>query len=822
MSAAARARKLSMKGHCKAERLGVDVSDALDDLLLHARATLKQLDAMRARHASASARAEGKEGKRDRQGLTMRGLGGARPQFWRPSCQAHLWTGMDHDFDGLWDSDEDLESTDSEDSVDWDILHGAARGSGRPGHFRSPAAEAARAASAAKAAPLPKRFPMPPPPRPIPSNHKNPQRRWGFSAKLIRQAIEKTVKSESCSPSNSAMAPPLMLGLVVFSSAQRRKIGQGSNPMPRPWETLETEHGPMKIREFGPAEGPLVVLIHGMKDDESIRNEWNQVAVKLATASFHVIVPDFHSAPELLRPGRLSGEVLRDLFPTLCSRNHMIPSRYSAVASPRRTGAMPCWDRGTASREDLTMSIRDNPGPQIHRRCTDPLWCLLLLAASCATACLVILLWQVGDARLINHGKDHDGNLCGLENFTHTAFIYWPDLATDVKTNPTLALPKLYGVCVSECPQDGQAVTGAPTKPEQVCGLAADGTNQFWLKPDSSIIDGWRAEGASEDLIQSRDAVTYKLFTAITGPAFSYSHAVWENLGLVVGLGVGGAAVLSFAMMLMLPKCAPVLLLLLTILLFLLLIVADYILFVQANIATGRTGARFINFLKNLDISVPSEAESLLDHSSSKFNTEVFALAAFGVALLIAILACLVVSMSRKFGVLIGLFEEAGDMNLGRGTVLREADGQRLTLQYAYIYTAITGQSFIPAAREALHLVCNYSLQVALNEIATWAVGFLIALAVPLVLAALAFLALRESFMTYLACACAVMVLAFLVTHMAMSVYDAIVTSIFVCAMRDEEYCGGQYMDRRLRRRLGFPESQHPHVEIPESLRFRS
>lgn len=74
--------------------------------------------------------------------------------------------------------------------------------------------------------------------------------------------------------------------------------------------------------------------------------------------------------------------------------------------------------------------------------------------------------------------------------------------------------------------------------------------------------------------------------------------------------------------------------------------------------------------------------------------------------------------------------------------------------------------------------------------------------------------------MTYLACACAVMVLAFMVTHMAMSVYDAIVTSIFICAIRDEEYCGGQYMDTRLRRRLGFHESQHPQVEIPEGSRF--
>lgn len=138
-----------------------DVSDALDDLLLHARATLKQLDAMRARQAASSNR-EGATGKSNRTGPAMRGLGGVRPQFWHPSCQAHLWTGVTHDFDGLFDSDdEDLESTDSEGSVDWDLLHGARS---RPGRFRSPAAEAARAASAAKAAPLPKRgFSMPPP-----------------------------------------------------------------------------------------------------------------------------------------------------------------------------------------------------------------------------------------------------------------------------------------------------------------------------------------------------------------------------------------------------------------------------------------------------------------------------------------------------------------------------------------------------------------------------------------------------------------------------------------------------------------------------------
>ena len=109
----------------------------------------------------------------------------------------------------------------------------------------------------------------------------------------------------------------------------------GANDELPPWETLETEYGPMKIREFGPVEAPLAVLIHGMKDAEFIRNEWNQVAHKLAAACFHVIVPDFHSAPELLRPGRLTGEALRELFPTLCSRNHMIPSRYRSVIRPK-------------------------------------------------------------------------------------------------------------------------------------------------------------------------------------------------------------------------------------------------------------------------------------------------------------------------------------------------------------------------------------------------------------------------------------------------------------------------------------------------------
>ena len=44
---------------------------------------------------------------------------------------------------------------------------------------------------------------------------------------------------------------------------------------------------------------------------------------------------------------------------------------------------------------------------------------------------------------------------------------------------------------------------------------------------------------------------------------YSFGTAVSEHLGLVLGLGLGGAVVMSVAIMLMFPICAPPLLLIL-------------------------------------------------------------------------------------------------------------------------------------------------------------------------------------------------------------------------------------------------------------------
>eukprot|EP00913_Durusdinium_trenchii_P029761 g27889.t1 len=89
----------------------------------------------------------------------------------------------------------------------------------------------------------------------------------------------------------------------------------------------------------------------------------------------------------------------------------------------------------------------------------------------------------------------------------------------------------------------------------------------------------------------------------------------------------------------------------------------------------------------------------------------------------------------------------------------------RYLTQYAYIYIAVIGEAFVPSACKSFQLFAKYPAQ---------------------------------------ACATALMILAFIVTHMAIGVYDVVVTSLLICAMRDEEHCGAQYMSESLRRAAGF------------------
>lgn len=168
-----------------------------------------------------------------------------------------------------------------------------------------------------------------------------------------------------------------------------------------------------------------------------------------------------------------------------------------------------------------------------------------------------------------------------------------------------------------------EPIVGAlPTKPQQVCGLTRDGTDKYWLleAPDTSIEDGWRAEGADSAVISARatmagtskgsdcrqqlrreadvsirpldDSVAYNLLTSVTSPVYSVGNSISSNYALILGLGVGGSAVMSVIIMLLFPICAPPVLLSLLVVVFVALILADYVLFVQGGIASGRTGAQ--------------------------------------------------------------------------------------------------------------------------------------------------------------------------------------------------------------------------------------
>lgn len=137
----------------------------------------------------------------------------------------------------------------------------------------------------------------------------------------------------------AARIPMLLLSL----SAALLSGGRAEDLIPE-WHNVETSHGTMRLREFGPHDGPLVICIHGMMDNDFIRDEWNPVAQKLAAADFHVLVPDFHSGPEALRPGAATGDDLRGLIAELTMHlDGFVPARYRAVVKPKVTVLGKSW-----------------------------------------------------------------------------------------------------------------------------------------------------------------------------------------------------------------------------------------------------------------------------------------------------------------------------------------------------------------------------------------------------------------------------------------------------------------------------------------------
>lgn len=117
--------------------------------------------------------------------------------------------------------------------------------------------------------------------------------------------------------------------------------------------------------------------------------------------------------------------------------------------------------------------------------------------------------------------------------------------------------------------------------------------------------------------------------------------------------------------------------------------------------------------------------------------------------------------------------------------------------EYSYVYIAVTGKPFCRAAHASFVLIAKYPVQVALDKMATTAIGYLTCVTVPMGMAVLAFYTARHN--EWFGNAVFILLLAYVVTRLTVGVYDICVTTMFVCAMRDAEHYDGRYAPEGLR-----------------------
>eukprot|EP00928_Gymnodinium_smaydae_P094004 TRINITY_DN7841_c0_g1_i1.p1 TRINITY_DN7841_c0_g1~~TRINITY_DN7841_c0_g1_i1.p1 ORF type:complete len:758 (-),score=116.74 TRINITY_DN7841_c0_g1_i1:56-2329(-) len=249
--------------------------------------------------------------------------------------------------------------------------------------------------------------------------------------------------------------------------------------------------------------------------------------------------------------------------------------------------------------------------------------------------------------------------------------------------------------------------SAGPREPREVCGLARDGTGAYWLTspPDQWVISGWREEGLSESEIQQRVEImqkaspkitdqcqvlaqrstsvrltpsttnsAYELFTRYTGVLFQQAKAIYDDRKLIVSLGIGGSLFVSFIIVCLFTCCVKYVLIALSWLLLGLLVIVDYILFVQAGVATGRTGHKVLDKLVHATEAIESivgvDLENRIVEGLTQTYGEVhksedvlmlklyFGLAV-AVAFMIILLLCAMCTLRRQFRILVEISKEA-------------------------------------------------------------------------------------------------------------------------------------------------------------------
>jgi len=127
----------------------------------------------------------------------------------------------------------------------------------------------------------------------------------------------------------------------------------------------------------------------------------------------------------------------------------------------------------------------------------------------------------------------------------------------------------------------------------------------------------------------------------------------------------------------------------------------------------------------------------------------------------------------------------------------------KLFTEFAYVNVAISGRNLCGAGRRTVELMVKYPAQVALDQLASTSLKVLACLLVPSFLVALSSIRVHKG---WGACAAAIVGLSIVITRMAAGVFDIVLSSLFMCAMRDKELYNGTYASDSLSRAMGLSE----------------
>lgn len=147
---------------------------------------------------------------------------------------------------------------------------------------------------------------------------------------------------------------------------------------------------------------------------------------------------------------------------------------------------------------DRRRARSDNAEPT--RGCTDCL-CLLLFGLALVPAGIIaVAAFSVGNMQRLTNGVDYTGAVCGVGDLEERPYVYYPRLAEDLFRYRTMlssapwAVP-LYGLCVAECPVQGDDVSDYPCeRGNSLCrwrpsAWARDGgTNEWRVSIDTMAV----------------------------------------------------------------------------------------------------------------------------------------------------------------------------------------------------------------------------------------------------------------------------------------------------------------------------------------------